>query len=72
MGVNTHSLKNVVYNARSGRDTKKELVSCHKKAGVADARWALKENKKNGMGGERIVTLTGWTHRLHKHKEKMC
>ena len=24
------------------------------------------------MGGERIVTLTGWTHRLHTNTKRKC
>ena len=26
--------------------------------------------QKSGMGGERIVTLTGWTHRLHTNTKR--
>ena len=28
--------------------------------------------QKSGMGGERIVTLTGWTHRLHTKTKRKC
>ncbi len=30
----------------------------------------MESKQKSGMGGGRIVTLTGWTHRLHTNTRK--
>ena len=30
------------------------------------------KKQKSGMGGECIVTLTGWTHRLHTNTKRKC
>ena len=30
------------------------------------------KKQKSGMGGECIVTLTGWTHQLHTNTKRKC
>ncbi len=32
----------------------------------------MERKQKSGMGGECIVTLTGWTHILHTNTKRKC
>ena len=53
------------------RVTPKELVSSN--AWLTHAAHAGHGKKtKSGMGGECIVTLTGWTHPLHTNTKRKC
>ena len=47
-------------------------MDMHRKKVSAYRTLGTERKQKSGRGGKRIVTLTGWTHRLHTNTNRKC